>query len=143
MQSCVRKSGIGRAVRGFSIIEIVIVITIIGILTAATLGGLRWLQKAKLTTTETKLAAMDLTIEQYNTTMGEYPTELRELIDGPSKQNLQKRWQEPFATEDDLNDGWKHAFVYSLNPKGTRPPYELYSKGAAENSRILSPRSRE
>jgi general secretion pathway protein G len=132
-----------RTARGFSIIEIVIVITIIGILAAATFGGLRWLQKAKLTTTETKLAALDTMIEQYNTTIGEYPTELRELAEGPSKQNLQKRWQEPIAAEDDLSDGWKQPFIYSLSPKGTRPPYELYSIGSTGNAKIFSPRSKE
>ena len=62
---------------GFSLIEIMIVIMIIGVLAAGTFGGLRWLQRAKLTTTETKLAAMDTMIEQYSTTMGEYPLDLQ------------------------------------------------------------------
>lgn len=140
---CEKNRTVKHAVRGFNLIEIIIVITIIGVLTAATLGGMRWLQRAKLTTTETKLASLDQMIEQYNTTIGEYPTDLRELIEGPSKQNLQKRWQEPIAAEDDLNDGWKQPFMYTLNPKGTRPPYELYSIGSSKTAHILSPRSRE
>lgn len=127
--------------KGFSIIEIVIVIAIIGVLAAAAFGGLRYLQKAKLTATNNKLAAMDSSIETYNTMIGEYPTDLRELVEGPSKQNLQRRWQEPISVEDDLKDSWGQDFVYSLNPKGTRPPYELYSQGSAGNARILSPRS--
>ncbi len=96
-------------------------------------GSLPILEKSKLATTETKLAAMDQMIEQYNTMVGEYPAYLRELIEGPSKQNLQKRWQGPIAGEVDLIDGWNNAFVYSLNPKGTRPPYELYSRGSVGN----------
>lgn len=129
--------------QGFSLIEIMIVIMIIGVLAAATFGGLRWLQRAKLTTTETKLAALDTMIEQYSTTVGEYPVDLQELVEGPSKQQLTKRWQEPIASQEDLSDSWKQPFVYTLNPKGTRPAYELYSIGSKGDARILSPRSKE
>lgn len=129
--------------QGFSLIEIMIVIMIIGVLAAATFGGLRWLQRAKLTTTESKLAAMDTMLEQYNTTIGEYPGDLSELVDGPSKPQLQKRWQEAIASQDDLLDAWKQPVVYSLSPKGTRPPYELYSIGSKGDAKILSPRSKE
>ncbi len=125
--------------RGFSIIEIVLVITIIGILAAATFGGFRYIQRAKLSTTNSKLATLDLAIDHYNTLIGEYPTDPRELIDGPSKANLQKRWQEPLATEDELNDAWKQPFVYSRLQKG----YELYSMGSTGTARILSPKSLE
>ncbi len=128
---------------GFSLIEIMIVIMIIGVLAAGTFGGLRWLQRAKLTTTETKLAALDTMIEQYSTTIGEYPLDLQEIVEGPSKPQLQKRWQEPIASEEDLMDSWRQPFVYTLNPKGTRPPYELYSIGSKGDAQILSPRSKE
>lgn len=129
--------------KGFSLIELMIVIMIIGVLAAATFGGLRWLQKAKETTTNSKLAALDTMIEQYNTQVGEYPTDLRELIEGPSRQDLHKKWGEAIAAESDLQDGWNQPVVYQLNPKGTRPPYDLYSIGSKGNAQIRSPRSKE
>lgn len=129
--------------KGFSLIEIMIVIMIIGVLAAATFGGFRWLQQARLSTTNSKLAALDTMIEQYNTQVGEYPTDLRELVEGPSKQGLQKKWAESIAAESDLTDSWNNPFVYQLKPKGTRPPYELYSIGSKGNAQIFSPRSKE
>lgn len=129
--------------KGFSLIEIMIVIMIIGVLLAGVFGGLRWLQRAKLSTTTTKLAALDTMLEQYNTQLSEYPADLRELVEGPQKPGLQKKWGEPIAAESDLSDAWNQPFVYTLNPKGTRPPYDLYSIGSKGDAQIRSPRSQE
>ena len=129
--------------KGFSLIELMIVIMIIAALAAGVLGGLRWLQRAKETTTKNKLAALDTMIENYNTSIGEYPTDLRELVEGPQKQGLQKKWGLPIADEPDLTDAWNQTFVYTLNPKGTRPPYDLYSIGPKGDVQIRSPRSQE
>src|SRR5262245_49423379 len=91
---------------GFSLIEIMIVVMIIAVLMALALGGMRWLQRAKLTATETKLTALDSMLELYDSRIGEFPSDLRELIDGPSKPALQKKWAEAIAHEDDLTDSW-------------------------------------
>lgn len=128
---------------GFSLIEIMIVILIIGVLAAAAFGGFAYLQRAKATTTDSKLAALDTALETYATRLGEYPTDVRELVEGPSKANLQRKWGEPLIAEDGLKDGWNQEFVYQLNPKGTRPPYDLYSIGSTGNAQIRSPVSRE
>lgn len=131
------------AKRGFTIIEIVIVIMIMGIIAAGAIGGMRYLQRVRLQQTQQKLAAVDLMVEQYYTTIGEYPSDLQELIEGPSKPQLQKRWAEPIATEQELQDAWGSPFIYTLNPKGTRPPYEIKSGGSKGDANILSPRSQE
>lgn len=129
------------AKQGFSLVEIMIVILIIAVLMAGALGGMRYLQRVKVSTTKTKLASLDTTLEQYRVDIGEYPTDLQELMDGPSKPQLQKRWAESLASEDDLLDAWANDLMYTLFPKGTRPPYELYSGGSTGDARILSPRS--
>lgn len=128
---------------GFTIIEIMIVFMIIGIIAAGAFGGMRYLQRVKESTTRTRLAAVDTMIEQYHTTVGAYPAELQELVDGPSQPQLQKRWGEPIATQDELKDAWQQEFVYAAAPKGSRPPYELYSIGSKGDAHIYSPRSQE
>ena len=133
----------GSLKKGFSLIEIMIVIMIIGVLAAAAFGGLRWLQQAKISTTNSKLAAMDTMLEQYNTQIGTYPTDTRELIEGPSSDALRKKWGEAIAAEADLNDAWNQPFVYQVAPKGSRPPYTLYSIGSKGDAQIRSPRSQE
>ncbi len=129
--------------KGFTIIEIMIVIMIIGVLAAMAFQGFRYLQGVKLRQTQTKLAALDTMLEQYNTDIREYPTELQELIDGPSKPQLQRRWARPLASQDDLEDAWGQPFMYTLNPRGSRPPYDLYSVGPRGEDMIYSPVSQE
>ncbi len=125
--------------KGFTLIEIMIVIMIIGVLAAGAFGGMRYLQRVKVSTTRNKLVTVRTMLEEYNTLVREYPTELQELIDGPSKPQLQKRWGEALAAEDELVDAWKQPFVYTLNPKGTRPPYDLYSIGSKGDAQIYPP----
>lgn len=129
--------------KGFTLVEIIIVIAIIAALSVVTFGGLRYLQKAKESTTRTKLASLDAMIDQYNSQMQRYPTDLHELIEGPNEPALRKRWGEAIASESDLQDGWNQPFVYELLAKGSRPPYRLYSIGSSGNAQILSPRSQE
>ena len=129
--------------KGFSLIEIMIVISIIAVLAAGAFGGLKLLQRVKESTARTKLAALDSSIETYNTTIGEYPTDLRELVDGPQKPQLKKRWGEALASEEELKDPWGKEFVYTLGAKGARPPYNLESTGSTGEAHILSPRSQE
>lgn len=129
--------------QGFTIIEIMIVVMIIGVLAAGAFGGMRYLQRVKEQTTKTKLAAVDTMLEQYNTSVGEYPTDLQELVDGPSKPQLKKRWGEAISTEEELRDAWQNELVYEVQPKGARPPYLLYSIGSKGDSQIFSPRSQE
>lgn len=128
--------------KGYSLIEIMIVIMIIGVLAAGVIGGFRYLQRAKIATTNSKLAALDTLLESYNTQLGEYPDSLEEVVSGPTKPNLQKRWGAGVGAEaSDLQDSWKQTFVYQLNPPGSRPPYVLYSMGPKGDAQIHSPRS--
>lgn len=129
--------------KGFSLIEIMIVILIIGVLAAAAFGGFRWLQNAKLATTNTKLAAVDTMLETYSNQIGEYPSDLNELVNGPTNQALTKRWGEPIATQEELEDSWKQPLMYERKAKGARPPYDLYSIGSKGTAHIYSPRSKE
>lgn len=128
---------------GFSLIEIMIVILIIGVLAAGAFVGFRLLKQARESATNTTLANLDAAIEMYNTRLGEYPTDLHELVEGPQKPNLQRKWGEPLADEKSLKDAWGHDIVYQLNPKGAIPPYELYSIGSTGTAKIYSPVSRE
>lgn len=129
--------------KGFSLIEIVIVISIIGVLAAGAFGGLRLLQRVKESNTRTKLVTLDSTLESYSTTIGEYPSDLTELVEGPQKPQLRKKWGEPMASEEDLKDSWGTPFVYEVGAKGARPPYRLYSTGSTGTAQINSPRSQE
>lgn len=112
---------------GFTLIEIIIAITIVGIMAAGGFALLKYRDRASVTKTRTELGNLRLLIEQYRTDTGVYPVTLQDLITRPADQKIAKRWEGYLDKE--VEDGWKHPFFYQLNPKGSKTPYELYSWG--------------
>lgn len=123
---------------GLSLIEIVIAITLIALF-AALVGPTiyKYLSRGQETATKIALKGIQEAIETYRSDTGSYPSTIAELYIQPAG-DLAKRWKGPYLgtgargekpLEADPQDAWKHDFVYQLNPKGTRPPYVLYSWG--------------
>jgi len=114
--------------KGFSLIEILIALTIIGIMAAGVLGLTKWIGKAKISKTRTTIANVKLAIDSYANDTGAYPSTLSELATRPADEKIAKRWQGPYESAE-VEDGWKTPFVYQLNAKGSKNKYELYSWG--------------
>jgi general secretion pathway protein G len=120
---------------GLSLIEIVIAITLIALF--ASLVGptvYNYLKKGQKTATVVTLKGIQEAIENFHADTGAYPNSISELYVKPAGDPIAKRWQGPYLgkgkqLEEDPVDGWKHEFVYQLSPKGTQPPYVLYSWG--------------
>jgi type II secretion system protein G len=112
--------------KGFSIIEITIVIGIIAILAAAAFGGFRLIDRVKRGNTVNKLASLDAALETYDQQIGEYPQELKELIEGPASSKLAIKFEGALIQESDLKDGWGNEFVYE-KLSGKNGKYQLYA----------------
>lgn len=119
---------------GFSFIELAVAILILGIL-AATVGPkvMSWLKRSKLTATEATLRAVKSQLDIYREDVGQYPASLEDLVVKPA-QVPANQWHGPYVgTEKGVDevpkDGWKNELGYNLKPKGSVPPFELYSYG--------------
>lgn len=112
---------------GFSFIELIVAIAIIGILAVVAVPAvMRWLERAKETRTETTLNALKTSINAFQIDAGKFPTSLSDLVRKPADA---KRWRGPYLEQTDLpEDGWGNPFIYKLNPKGAPHPYELYAE---------------
>ncbi len=113
---------------GFSLIEIMVAIAIVGIMGAVGFGLFRYIARAKITASETELLSVKLAVDSFYNDTGQYPASLQDLVTRPSDPKISKRWRGPYTDAEPL-DGWKHPFVYQLTKGGTHP-YELYSLGA-------------
>lgn len=118
---------------GFNFIEMMVALVIIGIIVG--LIGPRvmsLLGRGRRATTENSLKVLKQAVKLYQIDVGTYPNQLQDLVKKPENVN---NWQGPYAgDEDKLNpelpkDAWGEDFVYKINPRGTTPPFELYSLG--------------
>jgi len=112
---------------GFTLIEILVAVVIVGIMAAVGFGAFRYFQTAKRTTTQARLATVRSGIEMYKATTNQLPSRLDDLVKKPA--NV-KGWQGDYVGgEDDLKDAWGNEFEYKVNPKGSGHPFELFSYG--------------
>lgn len=117
------------ASEGFSLIELVVVILILGIL-AAVVGPavFRAVAPARTGAAKSSLRALSQAIDTYQAEIGAYPKALEDLVEKPSGA-AGKKWTAPYLKGKSIpEDPWGEPFQYKITP-GSQHPYELYSYG--------------
>ncbi len=119
--------------RGFTLIEMLVVLVIIGML--AGLVGPKLFTKvdsSKVQTAQTQVKMFKGTLESLRLDIGRFPTEaegLAVLNTPPADEKLKTRWHGPYLDEDLPLDPWGNPYQYSLPGSGGQP-FALYSLGA-------------
>lgn len=110
---------------GFTMIELLIVIVIIGLL--ASLVAPKMFSKVASSQRDTAMVQMNLfntALDTYRLDIGSYPDSLDEL-----RQSNNPRWDGPYMPKDIPADPWGNAYVYRKNNDRMNPFY-LASLGA-------------
>lgn len=113
---------------GFTLLEIIIVLGILGTLMAVLVGGIgSGGTKAKIKESTVKAANIQAKLLQYQSDVGNLPSTadgLQALMANPGSS---AKWGGPyFQAEDDIKDAWNNPFEYELTAKGVK----LVSAGA-------------
>ena len=121
---------------GFTLIEIVIAIAIVGFMMAASVIGLRALQRmGQRRSAESSLRTIKTAIDTYKLSVGTYPKTLKELTEKPSDPKAAQRWPGALL-EKEPEDPWHEPFHYQLTP-GKQHAYELYTEGDPDDPQKL------
>lgn len=114
---------------GFSLVEIMVVLTIIGLILAFAVPNVfKRLEKGKIEATKTNLIMTHDLIEEFNQDTGQYPNELQDLKKQPSNLEVPEKWDGPYGKGKAVpTDGWGKQLQYKLTPEDPEHPYELYS----------------
>ena len=114
---------------GFTFLEIMFVVVIIGILLA--LVGPRLVgrtERARVQTTRAQLRNLETALKNFEMDMGSFPRTLEELIEEPSDRGTS--WDGPYIDSDVIpTDSWNEPFQYKFPGDNNRRSFDLWSKG--------------
>jgi general secretion pathway protein G len=118
-----------RAQAGFTLVEILVVITIIGLIMA--LVGprvLNYLSESKAKAAKIQIESFASALDLYYLDLGRYPT-TNEGLAALTQGNNAPGWNGPYLRGGVVpNDPWGHGYVY--RSPGQRAPYEIVSLGS-------------
>lgn len=122
-----------RRQRGFTLIEIMVVIAILGILAALIVPKIMSRpDEARRVAAKQDIGSIMQALKLYRLDNGRYPTQeqgLQALIAKPSTDPVPNNWKDGgYVEKRSLNDPWGHPYEY-LNP-GVHDEIDLFSYGA-------------
>ena len=120
---------LGHRSRGFTLLELLVVILIIGLLTGIVAPRfLGQIGRSETTAARAQLDAFDKALQAYRLDTGRFPSTgqgLRALVTQPADE---PRWRGPYLRDDVPLDPWGMAYQYR-NPGSTGKDYDLLSYG--------------
>lgn len=117
--------------RGFTFLEIIVVVAILGILAAIVvpnfMGGV---DQSKITATQVAMSNTKQALELYKLDNNKYPSTeqgLRALVEKPTADPVPPKWRQYLQTYP--QDGWNQDFTYVAPAPNNKAPYEIRSIG--------------
>ncbi len=118
--------------RGFTLIEIMVVVVIIGLLTAVvTTQVMGRVDDARVNKVQQDIKALELALQMYRLDNSRYPTSeqgLMALVQKPTLEPIPSNWRPGGYLQRYSKDPWKEDYIY-VSP-GEHGEYDLYSLGA-------------
>ncbi len=114
--------------RGFTLLELLVVMVIIGLL-AAYVGPKYFSQvgKSEIKMAQAQIDALEKALHQYRLDVGNYPATENGLAALTTQPNNEPKWQGPYLSKTPPDDPWGRPYVYRY--PGENSEFDLFSMG--------------
>ena len=121
---------------GFTILEVLVVITIIGLLIGLVApAALRQLGGARTSVAKQSIERLGMVLDLYNLDMGSYPSTEQGLEALVKKPSQAANWNGPYLKAEGVPlDPWSQPYVYRSPSERPNKDYDLCSKGGSADA---------
>ena len=126
-----RKSRVANSDAGFTLLEILVVITIVGLLIGLVApAALRQLSGARVSVAKQSIERLSGVLDLYDLDMGSYPTTEQGLAALVKRPGGAENWNGPYLKGDSVPlDPWSRPYVYRSPSERGQHDYDLCSTG--------------